>query len=142
MEQEQIKYTEDELAKMFFEQILVGMMDGMSNMKNDIVKINSEINKLKLFQEEKDLDEELPNVGITINNKLVEIYQEFKSYGIEMFAGYDEKRGVQIRGIVPAYIIENLINNYAVPLSNEMVEYLTTAKAMKKLKDYFALHIK
>lgn len=135
MGQEEKKYTKDELANMFFEQVTVVIMDGMSKILDDISSVNSKINTLKLFSESEDLDEKLPNIGITLNNKLVEIYQDFKEHGINIFEGYDEERGIRINGLIPAYIIENLINNYVVPQSEKMVEYLTTAKVMEKIKE-------
>ena len=133
--QKEKEYTEDEIANIFFEQTIFETINGMTRMLKDIKNINSKINKLKLFPESEDLDEELPNVGITLNNKIVEIYQLFKTYGIKIFYGYDEKNGISINGIIPAFIIENLNNDYLLPLIEKMTEYVTTAKVMKTIKE-------
>lgn len=135
MKQEKIKYTEDELAQIFFEQVVNQIKDKMTEMLKDITEVNSEINERKLFNESEDLDEQLPNIGITLNNKIVEIYQKFKEKGEQIFYEYNEERGISFSGILPAFIIENLINNYISPLSEKMVEYLTMAKVMKKIKE-------
>lgn len=63
-----------------------------------------------------DIDTDVPNVGITFNNKLVELAQIFKKAGISMFVDPNEKYDFVGSNFVGDAIIEDMISQ----LSNGM----------------------
>ena len=85
-----------------------------------------------------DIDTDIPNIGITFNNKLNELSQIFKKAGISMFAESNEKYNFVGSNFVGDAIIEDMISQ----LSNgtqALLEYDSsmseaTNKRMEKVK--------
>ena len=106
MKEEKQEYLEEENKKLIFDKI--------SNINSEQIEMINliTINAKNIGQ----LDVSIPNVGITLNNKLVELSQEFKRHGISMF--YSDY-GIQFVG---AAIINDLIDRLVI--------------SIKKLREY------
>ncbi len=59
--------------------------------------------------EQTDIDTDIPNIGITFNNKLIQLSQEFAKAGISMFAEPKKEYGFVGQNFVGDAIIEDLI---------------------------------
>ena len=58
------------------------------------------------------INRELPNIGITLNNKIIELSHEFANSGISMFSRKIENYGLlEMDFIGPSFVGEALINN-------------------------------
>ena len=57
-----------------------------------------------------DIDTDVPNIGITFNNKLIELANEFRRAGISMFADPNEKYNFVDSNFVGTAIIEDMIS--------------------------------
>lgn len=80
--------TEDKIAYKFFEG-LQNLYESIAPVVQKVSKGIREVNITKAYDETEDL-EDVPNIGITLNNKFVEIYQQLKRKGIEVFAPNEE----------------------------------------------------
>ena len=65
-------YTEDELAYDFFES-LTKLFKSINTTKEEVEKASENINTDIFYREVRRLDTSIPNIGITLNNKLVEL---------------------------------------------------------------------
>lgn len=125
--------TEDKIAYNFFENVTT-FRDKIEEALKQIRKINANINKQISNFGFKTLDEDLPNLGITLNNKLVEIYQQFKENRINVFAKQDLNAQFEL-GIVPMLVINSVIVRVVDIYENEMGTYIQEAEGLNKQKE-------
>ena len=69
-----------------------------------------------------DIDTDLPNIVITFNNKLSELYQIFKKAGISMFAELNQRNGEIRLNFVGEAIIEDMKSQLSKGI-NTLIEY-------------------
>ena len=89
--------------------------------------------KLEEFGEKLGIDTEMPNIGMTYNNKLNELSQLFKNAGISMFAEIDEKYDYVRSSFVGDAILDDLACKLSSSLDilreyNKSIEKVITEK--------------
>ena len=92
-------------------------------------KVNSSINEQISSYGFELLDEKLPDLGVTLNNKLVEIYQQFKESKVKVFQSQDKNKKFVI-GLVPMLVINSLIERALDVYRNGMGLYLQEAEGL------------
>lgn len=98
---EQIEYFEGEYKTNLF-----GMIDEFT------VGMASLIQSVQSSAQYANINIELPNIGITLNNKIIEIYHEFKDAGTSMFSNKSENNGsIELDFVGPSIVGEALIEN-------------------------------
>lgn len=100
--------TEERVRK--FERYYKGKLFGMINeFSNEQAKLIANIQKTAKYA---NIDIELPNTGITLNNKIIELSHEFRNAGISMFSEKIEDYGSRgLDFVTPSLIGEAIINN-------------------------------
>ena len=104
IDNKQVKEFEDK-----YKSVLFGKVGEISSKQHELI---SQIHDLGKYV---DLESDLPNVGITLNNKLVELQHEFQNAGISMYSQKVEDYGLLKLNYVGASfigdaIISDLIN--------------------------------
>lgn len=94
MNSKPIDYTEDKVAFEFFSDI-EDSCQNVNEVIEDIKERIKKINGLKAYEDTENIYSDLPNLAVTLNNKLVEYYQTLKEKGIKLF-GKSEKGESQI----------------------------------------------
>ena len=97
-------------------------------------KVNSSINEQISSYGFELLDEKLPDLGVTLNNKLVEIYQQFKESKVKVFQSQDKNKKFVI-GLVPMLVINSLIERAVDAYRNGMGLYLQEAEGLQEQKE-------
>ena len=125
IDNKQVKEFEDK-----YKSVLFGKVGEISSKQHELI---SQIHDLGKYV---DLESDLPNVGITLNNKLVELQHEFQNAGISMYSQKVEDYGLLKLNYVGASfigdaIISDLIN-YASKGTQNLADY---DKAMKEVTD-------
>ena len=133
MNSKMVHDTEDKIAYNFFESV-INLRESIAEALMKAEKVNSSINEQISSYGFELLDEELPDLGVTLNNKLVEIYQQFKESKVKVFQSQDKNKKFVI-GLVPMLVINSLIERAVDAYRNEMGLYLQEAEGLQEQKE-------
>lgn len=125
--------TEDKIAYNFFESV-INLRESIAEALMKAEKVNSSINEQISSYGFELLDEKLPDLGVALNNKLVEIYQQFKESKVKVFQSQDKNKKFVI-GLVPMLVINSLIERVVDVYRNGMGLYLQEAEGLQELKE-------
>lgn len=117
----------------FFESV-INLRESIAEALMKAEKVNSSINEQISSYGFELLDEKLPDLGVTLNNKLVEIYQQFKESKVKVFQSQDKNKKFVI-GLVPMLVINSLIERAVDAYRNEMGLYLQEAEGLQEQKE-------
>ena len=133
MNSKMVHDTEDKIAYNFFESV-INLRESIAEALMKAEKVNSSINEQISSYGFELLDEKLPDLGVTLNNKLVEIYQQFKESKVKVFQSQDKNKKFVI-GLVPMLVINSLIERAVDTYRNEMGLYLQEAEGLQEQKE-------
>lgn len=133
MNSKMVHDTEDKIAYIFFESV-INLRESIAEALMKAEKVNSSINEQISSYGFELLDEKLPDLGVTLNNKLVEIYQQFKESKVKVFQSQDKNKKFVI-GLVPMLVINSLIERAVDAYRNEMGLYLQEAEGLQEQKE-------
>ena len=133
MNSKMVHDTEDKIAYNFFESV-INLRESIAEALMKAEKVNSSINEQISSYGFELLDEKLPDLGVTLNNKLVEIYQHFKESKVKVFQSQDKNKKFVI-GLVPMLVINSLIERAVDAYRNEMGLYLQEAEGLQEQKE-------
>lgn len=133
MNSKMVHDTEDKIAYNFFESV-INLRESIAEALMKAEKVNSSINEQISSYGFELLDEKLPDLGVTLNNKLVEIYQQFKESKVKVFQSQDKNKKFVI-GLVPMLVINTLIERAVDAYRNEMGLYLQEAEGLQEQKE-------
>ena len=133
MNSKMVHDTEDKIAYNFFESV-INLRESIAEALMKAEKVNSSINEQISSYGFELLDEKLPDLGVTLNNKLVEIYQQFKESKVKVFQSQDKNKKFVI-GLVPMLVINSLIEKAVDAYRNEMGLYLQEAEGLQEQKE-------
>ena len=133
MNSKMVHDTEDKIAYNFFESV-INLRESIAEALMKAEKVNSSINEQISSYGFELLDEKLPDLGVTLNNKLVEIYQQFKESKVKVFQSQDKNKKFVI-GLVPMLVIDSLIERAVDAYRNEMGLYLQEAEGLQEQKE-------
>ena len=133
MNSKMVHDTEDKIAYNFFESV-INLRESIAEALMKAEKVNSSINEQISSYGFELLDEKLPDLGVTLNNKLVEIYQQFKESKVKVFQSQDKNKKFVI-GLVPMLVINSLIERAVDAYRNEMGLYLQEAEGLQEQKE-------
>lgn len=133
MNSKMVHDTEDKIAYNFFESV-INLRESIAEALMKAEKVNSSINEQISSYGFELLDEKLPDLGVTLNNKLVEIYQQFKESKVKVFQSQDKNKKFVI-GLVPMLVINSLIERAVDADRNEMGLYLQEAEGLQEQKE-------
>ena len=133
MNSKMVHDTEDKIAYNFFESV-INLRESIAEALMKAEKVNSSINEQISSYGFELLDEKLPDLGVTLNNKLVEIYQQFKESKVKVFQSQDKNKKFVI-GLVPMLVINSLIERAVDAYRNGMGLYLQEAEGLQKEKN-------
>lgn len=133
MNSKMVHDTEDKIAYNFFERV-INLRESIAEALMKAEKVNSSINEQISSYGFELLDEKLPDLGVTLNNKLVEIYQQFKESKVKVFQSQDKNKKFVI-GLVPMLVINSLIERAVDAYRNEMGLYLQEAEGLQEQKE-------
>lgn len=133
MNSKMVHDTEDKIAYNFFESV-INLRESIVEALMKAEKVNSSINEQISSYGFELLDEKLPDLGVTLNNKLVEIYQQFKESKVKVFQSQDKNKKFVI-GLVPMLVINSLIERAVDAYRNGMGLYLQEAEGLQEQKE-------
>ena len=133
MNSKMVHDTEDKIAYNFFESV-INLRESIAEALMKAEKVNSSINEQISSYGFELLDEKLQDLGVTLNNKLVEIYQQFKESKVKVFQSQDKNKKFVI-GLVPMLVINSLIERAVDAYRNEMGLYLQEAEGLQEQKE-------
>ena len=133
MNSKMVHDTEDKIAYNFFESV-INLRERIAEALMKAEKVNSSINEQISSYGFELLDEKLPDLGVTLNNKLVEIYQQFKESKVKVFQSQDKNKKFVI-GLVPMLVINSLIERALDVYRNGMGLYLQEAEGLQEQKE-------
>lgn len=133
MNSKMVHDTEDKIAYNFFESV-INLRESIAEALMKAEKVNSSINEQISSYGFELLDEKLPDLGVALNNKLVEIYQQFKESKVKVFQSQDKNKKFVI-GLVPMLVINSLIERAVDAYRNGMGLYLQEAEGLQEQKD-------
>lgn len=133
MNSKMVHDTEDKIAYNFFESV-INLRESIAEALMKAEKVNSSINEQISSYGFELLDEKLPDLGVTLNNKLVEIYQQFKESKVKVFQSQDKNKKFVI-GLVPMLVINSLIERAVDVYRNGMGLYLQDAEGLQEQKE-------
>lgn len=133
MNSKMVHDTEDKIAYNFFESV-INLRESIAEALMKAEKVNSSINEQISSYGFELLDEKLPDLGVTLNNKLVEIYQQFKESKVKVFQSQDKNKKFVI-GLVPMLVINSLIEKALDVYRNGMGLYLQEAEGLQEQKE-------
>ena len=133
MNSKMVHDTEDKIAYNFFESV-IKLRESIAEALMKAEKVNSSINEQISSYGFELLDEKLPDLGVTLNNKLVEIYQQFKESKVKVFQSQDKNKKFVI-GLVPMLVINSLIERALDVYRNGMGLYLQDAEGLQEQKE-------
>ena len=133
MNSKMVHDTEDKIAYNFFESV-INLRESIAEALMKAEKVNSSINEQISSYGFELLDEKLPDLGVTLNNKLVEIYQQFKESKVKVFQSQDKNKKFVI-GLVPMLVINSLIERALDVYRNGMGLYLQEAEGLQEQKE-------
>lgn len=133
MNSKMVHDTEDKIAYNFFESV-INLRESIAEALKKAEKVNSSINEQISSYGFELLDEKLPDLGVALNNKLVEIYQQFKESKVKVFQSQDKNKKFVI-GLVPMLVINSLIERALDVYRNGMGLYLQEAEGLQEQKE-------
>lgn len=133
MNSKMVHDTEDKIAYNFFESV-INLRESIAEALMKAKKVNSSINEQISSYGFELLDEKLPDLGVALNNKLVEIYQQFKESKVKVFQSQDKNKKFVI-GLVPMLVINSLIERALDVYRNGMGLYLQEAEGLQEQKE-------
>lgn len=133
MNSKMVHDTEDKIAYNFFESV-INLRESIAEALMKAEKVNSSINEQISSYGFELLDEKLPDLGVALNNKLVEIYQQFKESKVKVFQSQDKNKKFVI-GLVPMLVINILIERALDVYRNGMGLYLQEAEGLQEQKE-------
>lgn len=133
MNSKMVHDTEDKIAYNFFESV-INLRESIAEALMKAEKVNSSINEQISSYGFELLDEKLPDLGVALNNKLVEIYQQFKESKVKVFQSQDKNKKFVI-GLVPMLVINSLIERAVDAYRNGMGLYLQEAEGLQEQKE-------
>lgn len=133
MNSKMVHDTEDKIAYNFFESV-INLRKSIAEALMKAEKVNSSINEQISSYGFELLDEKLPDLGVTLNNKWVEIYQQFKESKVKVFQSQDKNKKFVI-GLVPMLVINSLIERALDVYRNGMGLYLQEAEGLQEQKE-------
>lgn len=133
MNSKMVHDTEDKIAYNFFESV-INLRESIAEALMKAEKVNSSINEQISSYGFELLDEKLPDLGVTLNNKLIEIYQQFKESKVKVFQSQDKNKKFVI-GLVPMLVINSLIERALDVYRNGMGLYLQDAEGLQEQKE-------
>lgn len=133
MNSKMVHDTEDKIAYNFFESV-INLRESIAEALMKAEKVNSSINEQISSYGFELLDEKLPDLGVTLNNKLVEIYQQFKESKVKVFQSQDKNKKFVI-GLVPMLVINSLIERAVDAYRNGMGLYLQEDEGLQEQKE-------
>lgn len=133
MNSKMVHDTEDKIAYNFFESV-INLRESIAEALMKVEKVNSSINEQISSYGFELLDEKLPDLGVALNNKLVEIYQQFKESKVKVFQSQDKNKKFVI-GLVPMLVINSLIERAVDAYGNGMGLYLQEAEGLQEQKE-------
>lgn len=133
MNSKMVHDTEDKIAYNFFESV-INLRESIAEALMKVEKVNSSINEQISSYGFELLDEKLPDLGVALNNKLVEIYQQFKESKVKVFQSQDKNKKFVI-GLVPMLVINSLIERSVDAYRNGMGLYLQEAEGLQEQKE-------
>ena len=133
MNSKMVHDTEDKIAYNFFESV-INLRESIAEALMKAEKVKSSINEQISSYGFELLDEKLPDLGVTLNNKLVEIYQQFKESKVKVFQSQDKNKKFVI-GLVPMLVINSLIERAVDAYRNGMGLYLQEAEGLQEQKE-------
>lgn len=133
MNSKMVHDTEDKIAYNFFESV-INLRENIAEALMKAENVNSSINEQISSYGFKLLDEKLPDLGVALNNKLVEIYQQFKESKVKVFQSQDKNKKFVI-GLVPMLVINSLIERALDVYRNGMGLYLQEAEGLQEQKE-------
>lgn len=133
MNSKMVHDTEDKIAYNFFESV-INLRESIAEAPMKAEKVNSSINEQISSYGFELLDEKLPDLGVALNNKLVEIYQQFKESKVKVFQSQDKNKKFVI-GLVPMLVINSLIERALDVYRNGMGLYLQEAEELQEQKE-------
>ena len=133
MNSKMVHDTEDKIAYNFFESV-INLRESIAEALMKAEKVNSSINEQISSYGFELLDEKLPDLGVTLNNKVVEIYQQFKESKVKVFQSQDKNKKFVI-GLVPMLVINSLIERALDVYRNGMGLYLQEAEGLQEQKE-------
>lgn len=132
MNSKMVHDTEDKIAYNFFESV-IKLRESIAEALMKAEKVNSSINEQISSYGFELLDEKLPDLGVALNNKLVEIYQQLKESKVKVFQSQDKNKKFVI-GLVPMLVINSLIERAVDAYRNGMGLYLQEAEGLQEQK--------
>ena len=133
MNSKMVHDTEDKIAYNFFESV-INLRESIAEALMKAEKVNSSINEQISSYGFELLDEKLPDLGVALNNKLVEIYQQFKESKVKVFQSQDKNKKFVI-GLVPMLVINSLIERAVDAYRNGMGLYLQEDEGLQEQKE-------
>ena len=133
MNSKMVHDTEDKIAYNFFESV-INLRENIAEALMKAENVNSSINEQISSYGFELLDEKLPDLGVALNNKLVEIYQQFKESKVKVFQSQDKNKKFVI-GLVPMLVINSLIERALDVYRNGMGLYLQEAEGLQEQKE-------
>lgn len=133
MNSKMVHDTEDKIAYNFFESV-INLRENIAESLMKAENVNSSINEQISSYGFELLDEKLPDLGVALNNKLVEIYQQFKESKVKVFQSQDKNKKFVI-GLVPMLVINSLIERALDVYRNGMGLYLQEAEGLQEQKE-------
>lgn len=133
MNSKMVHDTEDKIAYNFFESV-INLRENIAEALMKAENVNSSINEQISSYGFELLDEKLPDLGVALNNKLVEIYQQFKESKVKVFQSQDKNKKFVI-GLVPMLVINSLIERALDVYRNGMGLYLQEAEELQEQKE-------
>lgn len=133
MNSKMVHDTEDKIAYNFFESV-INLRENIAEALMKAENVNSSINEQISSYGFELLDEKLPDLGVALNNKLVEIYQQFKESKVKVFQSQDKNKKFVI-GLVPMLVINSLIERAVDAYRNGMGLYLQEAEELQEQKE-------
>lgn len=133
MNSKMVHDTEDKIAYNFFESV-INLRENIAEALMKAENVNSSINEQISSYGFELLDEKLLDLGVALNNKLVEIYQQFKESKVKVFQSQDKNKKFVI-GLVPMLVINSLIERALDVYRNGMGLYLQEAEELQEQKE-------
>ena len=112
----------DKEVKDFEDKYKKGLLDKIIEVSLKQTKLNSQIEQ---FEEYMGLDPNLPNISITLNNKLVELQHQFEDAGISMYATKIENYGPLHQNFIISTFIGEAVIQDLISLNGKGIQDLT-----------------
>ncbi len=122
VDSKRVREFEDKFKGLLFEKV--------GKIASQQYELISQIHDLGEFA---DLESDLPNIGITLNNKLIELQHQFQRAGLSIYSQEFQNYGFVGSSFIGEAVILDLIN-YASKSTQNLVDYDKAKKAVKDKK--------